>query len=250
MKKLLLVATMLGALASPASADVLLQLNAVIGDSLGANSANNPCIISGQNCPQQPGTFGFNNYQQGGNISVFDTYSTTPTSQLANGAFGLPYTALQIALTTQSLGVTIAIDTNTAQNGERLLGFQILQAVGAVGPGGGADIVLAHYTGPGSIAVNQNGNGFADYTLTGFSFAGLGFNGSEQIYFHATWDTASDGAEQFFLVGAGPTINPQCPFGGCDVPVPGPIVGAGLPSLIVACGFLLAFARRRRQFTA
>src|SRR5262249_21220135 len=35
--------------------------------------------------------------------------------------------------------------------------------------------------------------------------------------------------------------------GAVDVSVPAPVVGAGLPGLIVACGGLIAMARRRRR---
>jgi hypothetical protein len=52
----------------------------------------------------------------------------------------------------------------------------------------------------------------------------------------------------------GTDVTGQGPFNASfsltGVAVPGPIVGAGLPSLILACGALLALARRRRQLVA
>ena len=92
--------------------------------------------------------------------------------------------------------------------------------------------VLYNYVGPTNIGnINNNGNGFADFTLNTVSLAGLA--STSQILFHAVWNNASDGAESFFLVST--------------LPVPGPIAGAGLPGLVMACGGLIALARRRRK---
>ena len=51
------------------------------------------------------------------------------------------------------------------------------------------------------------------------------------------------------IVGPDPTTGPtfNAAFSLNGVAVPGPIAGAGLPGLILACGALLAFARRRRR---
>jgi hypothetical protein len=49
------------------------------------------------------------------------------------------------------------------------------------------------------------------------------------------------------IVGGSPAPTFNAAFDLNGVTVPGPIVGAGLPGMILACGVLLALARRRRQ---
>ena len=224
------------ALTGAASADTVLTLSSVPPKTVGPQSTQDPCIICGT-AASQPTFMDFNNYIQMGSKSSYDVYSTNANpngsnngTQVADGVKGVPYT---VGLLTGNgfANFSIGIDVNTAQHGESLTSFQVLDC--------GTDTtcanptVLYHFTGTsGSANIGapvDNGNGFADYTLSFVSLAGL--PSTDNILFHAVWDNATDGAEQFFLV---PTV-------------PGPIVGAGLPGLVAACTGLVALARRRRK---
>jgi hypothetical protein len=76
---------------------------------------------------------------------------------------------------------------------------------------------------------NINGNQI--FTETRLAPQGLGNNYSLTDLFSFTASGASDQTTATINIAA----------------VPGPIVGAGLPGLVAACGGLLALARRRRQ---
>ena len=182
------------ALAGAASAIPLTLTGPIAGNTVGPQSTSNPCVIAGTQC-QQPATMGFNNYTQSGAISSYNMYSTTPTATVADGVQGTPYTVAQLTGALGSNSFVVAIDVNTTgAAGETLQLFEVIIN----------GVVAYDYIGPTDIGdVNNNGNGFADWTLGTVSLAGLAPGST--VLFHAVWNNASDGAESFFLV---PTQTP------------------------------------------
>lgn len=119
--------------------------------------------------------------------------------------------------------ITFASATNSFTGPEDLItGFtgQLFQQIGAIGPGGGADVPFGPVNGAvacgsgcqvlAGTALLNTGNYYLDLKGSGGGTAGYG----------------------------GDVTTRQ---------VPGPIVGAGLPGLVVACLALIGLARRRRQ---
>jgi hypothetical protein len=209
------------ALTGTASAVSLILTGPIQGNTLGPQSASNPCIIAATQC-QQPAGFGFNNFTSAGNISSYNMFSTTPTANVADGVQGNPYTGAQLDAVAPQ-GFVVAIDVNTTNAaGETLQLFQVIVN----------GVVRDSFIGPAPIGnIANNGNGFGDWSLGVVA----PFAVTDQVLFHAVWNNASDGGESFFIV---------------PVPVPGPLAGAGLPGLVAACGGLIALARRRRQLVA
>jgi hypothetical protein len=229
MKRTTLAAVLLActALATPASAIPLTLVGAIADNSVGPQSTSNPCVIAGTTC-QQPASMGYNNFTSTGAISAYNMYSTTPTDTLADGVQGSPYTVNQLLGAVGSAFV-VAIDVNTTvARGETLNLFEVLVDVDGAGPGGYQ--VLYNYIGPTNIGnINNQGNGYADWTLNTVSLAGLPLDA--RVLFYASWSGATDGAESYFLV-----------------PVPGPLAGAGIPMTTAALSmFGLNFWRRRRN---
>ena len=248
MRKTLLAAALLAAFASPASADVVLggQTWTNTGTTLtlqnvvpGGNQPQNiQCVICGDNQPQQSSTFGYTNFKNSGNLSDAIFFSTNVSGGANPGVdtVGLPYDgsflrAYLAANGDPNLTFSIGIDVNDTGTPQTLEAFALLNLT--------THTVLAAFSpGPGGTAIPSinNGTGFPDYTLSGFDInIGSDIQLGDQLIFYARISGANDGPDSFFLV-------PQA--------VPGPVVGAGIPGLVIACGALWGFARRRRQLAA
>jgi hypothetical protein len=205
--------------AGAASAASLLTLTGPIaGNTVGPQSTSAPCVIAGTTC-QQPDAFGYNNFTSSGSIDSFNMYSTTPTATVADGVQGTPYTVAQLTNAVGSSFV-VAIDVNTTEaKSETLNLFEVLVN----------GSVLYNYVGPTNIGnINNNGNGYGDWTLGTISLAGLDPNAT--VLFHANWSGAVDGAESFFIVSTNAIPEPET-----------------YAMMLVGFGLLGFVARRRKQ---
>jgi hypothetical protein len=243
MKKLLLAASMLTALALPAQADVVLggqnwtfsgadnlTLTAVVP---GGNQPQNvQCIICGANQPQQSPTFGYTDFHNAGNQTSEIYFSTNvlgggnPGSNTVGIGYGGTFLRdFLLANGDGTLNFTIGVDVNDTNNAQTLTSFFLLNLT--------THTVLSAFTTPTSVPTQNNGTGFPDYTLSGFNIAvGTDIHVGDQLIFFARLDNANDGPDSFFIQPA---------------PVPGPIAGAGIPGLIAACCGLFGFNRFRRK---
>jgi hypothetical protein len=247
MKKVLLAATMLTALASGAKADILGGLDWNIAGAAvlsldptvpsGQQTTNLPCLICGAHQPQQPVGMGYNLFGNTGNadtVAFFST-ATVPTqggSGIALDSFVnvtgyslLPGSPLLTALQGQ-IGFSVGLDVNDTNTPQTLESFwflnytqQTVLAVWSPEPGGQV------------VAAVNDGTGFPDWTISGLSLAGI--NPGDTVGFFARITGANDGPDSFFLI-------PNA--------IPGPVVGAGLPGLLAGALSLfgLSYWRRRR----
>ena len=88
--------------------------------------------------------------------------------------------------------------------------LEVFQLIDMGAPGLGDEVVLFELAGPFATPQIHNGNGKADYLITGFNLTGL--NSDTRLLFRAQWSGAVDGGESFYIVPVGVVLPPEVPL--------------------------------------
>lgn len=200
-------------IAIPASASIIYDPSGAASNTF-QQTQNNPCVIGDPSCNEPAGM----TYTSNTGPGDYDLFSPlyTATSPFTTFSGNLIPTAFRIG-----------IDSNIATGaGPQILLFFKTYDCGTLGTTCGAFDANNSYVPAGGTALpnNNNGNGFSDATLNGFSLIA-----GHQYKFEAAISNATDGMEEFFLI---PLTSSPVPE-----PVTSGLVGAGLIALF--------FARRR-----
>jgi hypothetical protein len=203
-------------------------------------SASDPCIICATTQAHNPVGFGYNNFNSTGNDSAFNLFSSNITGAFANDddLTVTPYTAGQLDAFLTGLGdlnltFGVAVDVNsTGAKSEVLEQFRLID-LDQSGSGPLGSLVLFDLAAPFAMPDIRNGNGSADYLITGFNLGLAGILPGDRLLFQATWDHAVDGGESFYIV---PRVT------AADTPIPA--AALLFPAGLVGAG---AFSRWRRR---
>lgn len=205
MKMKLLASLFVAGFASSAEAVTTLTLSNP-GSTIYQQILNNPCVIGDSSC-NNPSGFGYTLLPSGGGNQTYDEFSPTYTYAQISGIVG-----------TGSFVMGFDINSTTKPIATETLDLFTMLVNG---------VVVASYdpASPGTaLQIPNNGNGFSDALIKGFSLAGLG--SGDLISFHTIINNATDGREEFFLVNGDPTKAPE--------PASLALLGIGIAGLVGA----------------
>jgi hypothetical protein len=207
--KTTLLTTVIGAVSFtiPASATITFDGSGAASNTF-QQTLNNPCVIGDPSCKEPSGMTYFSS---SGPTDPYDFFS--PVYQAMN-----PFTTFSGNLIPTTFTIGVDDNLSTGAGLEILQAFNVYSCTNTNVNTCNTLLTANSYTGPTNIPNNNNGNGFSDATLKGFSLTSGNF-----YRFEAKVSNDTDGMEEFFIIQNGSNPVPE--------PVTSALIGTGLLSL-------------------